>query len=338
MTIPAKPERAFVLRQSPGGVSRLESVSLPNDVIVNGWSAAPNLVNESEYSRFREILRQTYYSGDPSLRRAGYAASTMWRFIKEMKPRDWIVVPHWGGTFYVAEIIGDAYRDATPAAMQTDTAYRRRVTWLNDKSPIPRRLAKTRLISRMKTQQTSAEAKDLIDEIAEAMELARLGEIDQQTPDSDRLFADKLRLKVVEAVLAEIHHGVGMDDFKFEQLVRRVVLANGASAAEIIGRRKDKGVDIKATFPIGRLTPIEIGIQVKHHVGTTKTKWIDQLIEGLDKENLSLGWFVTSGTFEKGAEEHLAKQLEGRAMQIQLVDGEQLAGMLVEAGLANFTS
>jgi hypothetical protein len=39
----------------------------------------------------------------------------------------------------------------------------------------------------MKTQQTSAEAKDLIDEIAEAMELARLGEIDQQTPDSDRL-------------------------------------------------------------------------------------------------------------------------------------------------------
>jgi len=74
-----KPVNAFVLRQSPSGVSQLESISLPKNVIVNGWSLAGGLIGEKDYSRFREVLRKTCYSKEKSLRKAGYAASTMWR-------------------------------------------------------------------------------------------------------------------------------------------------------------------------------------------------------------------------------------------------------------------
>jgi predicted Mrr-cat superfamily restriction endonuclease len=328
------PTNAFVLRQSPSGVSQLESISLPENVIVNGWSAAPGLIEEKDRWEFRGILRRNCYPNDKSLRRAGYASSTMWRFINEMKLGDWVVVPHRNGTFYVAEITGDAYHDGSAAAMNTDTSYRRAVYWLNNKSPIPRRLAKSRLISRMKTQQTSANARDLVEQIYEALELARAGGAGTPTLDTDQLFADQLRLKMVEAVLAEIRQGY-MDNVKFEHLVRRIVLANGATDAKIIGRRDDKGVDIIATFPIGRVGQIEVGIQAKHHIGKTETKWIDQLIKGMEEEDLSFGWFVTSATFEDSAEDHLGKRLAGTAMQVWLVDGDQLASLIIDSGLEN---
>lgn len=328
-----KPDNAFILRQSPSGVSQLESISLPKNVVVNGWSMAEGLIDEKEYSAFREILRKTYYTREKSLRKAGYAASTMWRFLNEMKVGDWVVVPYWGGVFYLAEVAGPALFDGSKAARDADSCYRRPVHWLNNKSSIPRRLAKTSLISRMKTQQTSADAGDLIEDIAEALELADTGGEGGLMLDADQLFADQLRLKMIEAVLAQIHQGIGMEDFKFEQLVRKIVLANGAIDARIIGRRSDKGVDIVAKFPIGRVTQIKVGIQVKHHVGTTETKWIDQLIEGMEQEDLSFGWFVTSAAFEDGAEDYLNKRLAGTGMQIQLVDAEQLASLIIDSGL-----
>lgn len=60
-----------------------------------------------------------------------------------------------------------------------------------------------------------------------------------------------------------------------------------------------------------------------------------QLIDGLKEEGLSLGWFVTAGEFEEDAEDYLSKQLEGTSMKIQLVDGRQLAGIVIDNGLEN---
>src|SRR5205823_6334884 len=71
-------------------------------------SLAEGLIGEKDYSRFREVLRKTYYSKEKSLRKAGYAASTMWRFLNEMNVGDWVVVPYWGGVFYLAETSAEA--------------------------------------------------------------------------------------------------------------------------------------------------------------------------------------------------------------------------------------
>jgi len=271
------------------------------------------------------------------LRKAGYAAGTMWRFINEMKIGDWVVVPYWGGVFYLAEVLGDAFYDTSAAARKAGSSYRRPVRWLNEKRPIPRKYAKSKLISRMKTQQTSAEAGDLVEEIFQALQLTRKRTSKTEPASSDQLFTNQLRLKMVEAALDEIRHGF-MENIKFEQLVRNVLLANGATEAKIVPKLHDKGVDILATFLVGRVAELKVGIQVKHHEGETENKWIDQLLKGMEEENLSAGWFVTSARFQKDAEDYLEKKLVGSAIQVFLVDGEQLAGMIIDSGLENLAA
>jgi predicted Mrr-cat superfamily restriction endonuclease len=325
-----RPTNAFILRQSPSSVNVFETISLPENVVVNGWSEANGLLVEKDYWAFRDILRRTYYSGEKSMRRAGHAAATMWRFIHEMKIGDWTVVPHWAGTFYIAEITGDPFYEES--ATVTDSAYRRKVRWLNDKQPIPRKLAKSRLISRMKTQQTSAKADDIIDEIVDAFTIASDQIIGGETSNQIRLFEKNLRIKTIEAVLAEIHNGY-MEDYAFEHLVKRVLLCKGATNADIVPRLHDKGVDILATFLVGGVAELVVGVQVKHHKGITANRWIDQLLSGLEAENLTNGWFVTSGNLDENVEEYLEGRLAGTNLQVFLVDGEQFAGMIVDGGL-----
>jgi predicted Mrr-cat superfamily restriction endonuclease len=327
-----KPSNAFILRQSPSGVSQLESISLPKNVVVNGWSVVPGLIEEKDYSAFREILRKTRYPREKNLRKAGYAAGTMWRFINDMKIGHWVVVPYWGGIFYLAEITGEAFYDGSTAAKKADSSYRRPVRWLNNKKPIERRFAKSKLISRMKIQGTSADAGDLVDEIFGALQLASKKQGKPGSSAFDQLFAEQLRLKMVEAALDQMRHGY-IDNNKFEQLVQRILLSSGATDARIVSKQHDKGVDVLATFLVGGVSQIKVGVQVKHHTGETQNAWIDQLLKGMEAENLSLGWFVTSGAFQKNAEDYLEKKLAGSAMQVFLVDGEQLAGMIIDGGL-----
>ena len=326
-----KPTNAFILRQSPSGISQLESISLPKNVIVNGWSDAEGLIGEKDYWKFREIVARECYPTKKNMRKAGYGAGTMWRFINEMKNGDWVVVPFWGGVFYLAEIAGEAFYDSSEAAYKADSCHRRPVRWLNNKQPIPRHFAKAKLVSRMKTQQTSAEAGDLIDDIYDALLLA--GNTQKGT-SSEELFASSLRKKISEAVLGEIHEGF-MTPQKMEKLVMKVLRAVGASTARQIPTSIDKGVDIIASFPIGPVAQVDVGFQVKCHTGETSNELLDQLKTGLEKENLTQGWFVTAGVFSDNAQEYLEKKLEGSGIQISLVDGAQLAAMIIDSGLEN---
>jgi predicted Mrr-cat superfamily restriction endonuclease len=155
--------QAFVLRIAPGTIGDSVQEALKDDQVIIGWSEAPELLDPAlDWSRFREILRSHYYSKESSLRKAGNASGHMWRFIREMKPGDLVVVPH-GPVFYVAKVRGEAIHDTSRVVH--DTAFRRKVTWLNQKQPIPRAFARAALHSRMKTYGTCAYATDLLGEI-----------------------------------------------------------------------------------------------------------------------------------------------------------------------------
>jgi restriction endonuclease Mrr len=248
-----------------------------------------------------------------------------------MKHGDWVVVPFWGGALYFAEITREAFYDGSEAAYEADSCHRRSVRWLNDKQPIPRHFAKAKLVSRMKTQQTSAEAGDLIDDIYDALLLS--GNTQKGT-SSEELFASSLRKKMSDVVLGEIHEGF-MTPQKMEKLVMKVLRAVGASTTRQIPTPIDKGVDIIATFPIGPVAQVDVGVQVKCHTGETSNELLDQLKIGLEKENLTQGWFITAGVFSDNAQEYLEKKLEGSGIQISLVDGAQLAAMIIDSGLEN---
>lgn len=132
-----------------------------------GWSSAEGLLDfRLDKDDFRSILHSFYHKQDVDYRKSGSAAGNMWRFIREMRVGDLVVVPH-GVGFYVAKVTGPALYDSS--MKHDDTASRRPVVWLNDKRPIPRSLAKPELRSRMRPQITCIYATDLLMHVKECL-------------------------------------------------------------------------------------------------------------------------------------------------------------------------
>jgi predicted Mrr-cat superfamily restriction endonuclease len=141
--------------------------ALTSRQLIIGWSKAKGLLEPTlTWEQFREIVRKAYYADEPTRRKAGAAAGHLWCFIREMKRDDLVVVPY-GRDFYVAKVSKPAIYDETK--VEDGSAYRRCVHWLNGAKPISRQVARSALLSRMKTQGTSANATDLLDEIRECL-------------------------------------------------------------------------------------------------------------------------------------------------------------------------
>lgn len=184
--------KAFVLRIAPSGINRVAE-ALQSGHLIIGWADARGLLDSSlDWWQFREVIHSTYYADETSRRRAGAASGHMWRFVRDMSVGDLVVVPD-GSQFYVARVSGPAFYDES--RVQDDSAYRRCVTWLNERRGIPRSVATSALVSRMKTRGTSAGATDLLEEIEACV---RKGEKDQSPS-----FESDLRQSLTEAALKQ---------------------------------------------------------------------------------------------------------------------------------------
>ena len=312
-------KQGFVLRIAPSGIPRVEEALQSNTLII-GWAEAKGLLNDAlEWDEFREIV-----GGDVDLRKAGRAAGNMWRFVREMKVGDLVVVPC-GPKFYVGKVSGPAFYDDTK--VEEDTAYRRPVVWLNNKQCIPRSTAKSALLSRMKAYNTCVGATDLVDQIEECLDIAGRGE----KPSFEKDLQDRL----VGEALDELRSG-RMENFGFERLVESVLRRLGAVETKVVPRREDKGIDIYATFLVAGTFRQVVGIQAKHFqpkppIGTDVVR---ELIRGIEEgqETVTLGMIVTSGTFSDDAAPKAKAYEEENGIPIALVDGEQFAKLIVEHG------
>ena len=80
--------------------------ALLSSELIIGWARAAGLLDSTiSWENFRKIVRIAYYCDQPDLRKAGAAAGHLWRFVREMKSDDLVVVPH-GGEFFVAKVAG----------------------------------------------------------------------------------------------------------------------------------------------------------------------------------------------------------------------------------------
>ncbi|HLH09404.1 MAG TPA: restriction endonuclease [Terriglobales bacterium] len=314
---------AFVLRVAPSGNDKLPEVLAAKQLMI-GWSEAGGLLEPTlNWEQFRQIIRDAYYKNEPDLRKAGAAAGHMWRFIRDMKTGDLVVVAH-GAEFFVAEIAGPPTYD--PSKVDDDSAYRRPVQWLNQGKPIQRHIARSALLSRMKTQGTCADATDLLGEIKEYLTLAASGE----TPT----FQTDLQSRLTRAVLAELHSG-RIENFGFERLIQTVLQGLGAEGVRIVPRNADKGADLVATFRLAGAFQLRIAVQAKHWqpkpaVGRDV---VEQLIRGIEAEAAHLGMIVTSGSFSDEAGAAAEQYHNDKGIRIELVDGEQFAKLIVEHGI-----
>lgn len=316
-------QSAFVLRIAPGGIDKVPEALQSGELII-GWAEADGLLDSSlSWEGFRDIIRQVYFADQPDLRRAGAAAGHLWRFIREMKSGDLIVVPY-GREFFVAEVSGPATYDKTK--INDDSAYRRAALWLNSGKPIARQLARSALVSRMKTQGTCANATDLLDEIKECLRLAE----SVQAPS----FQTDLQARLVREVLTELRNG-RIDSFGFERLIQTVLLGIGAEEVRIVPRNQDKGADLLATFRVAGAFQQVVAIQAKHWQPEppVSLEVVEQLIRGIDAESADLGMVVTSGSISDSAIQAAEQFFDERGIRIELLDGEQFAKLMVEHGI-----
>jgi restriction system protein len=316
-------QHGWVLRIAPRGLDRVPHALRDDDLII-GWSGALGLLDPTlDWARFRQIIRDVYYSEDEDQQRSGCAAGNMWRFVREMQVSDLVVVP-WGDSFYVAEVAGPARHE--PDKIDEDTAHRRKVSWLNGKRPVPRRIARTALQSRMTVRGTCADATDLLGEIRDAVEQAQRG--------ANPTFATDLQALLVEHTLAELRRG-RINDHGFELVVRDLMKGLGAKDARIIARSQDKGADVVATFPVAGAFEFTVAVQAKHYqaVPPVQPHVIDELVGGMEAESANLGMVVTAGTFAPETEMYAARLREEQGRNIELVDGQQLAALLVRIGV-----
>jgi predicted Mrr-cat superfamily restriction endonuclease len=319
----AQEQQAYILRIAPSEVGHVAEALEQNQLII-GWAGAEGLLDpQLDWESFRKIVSTTCYPNEPNLRRAGAGAGHAWRFIRDMRLGDLVVVPH-GANFYVAEITGEAFYDETKK--EDDSAYRRPAVWLNGKQPLPRTLARAALISRMKSYGTCTEAKDLVDEIRECLQLAQSG----TTPS----FKSDLQTGLVHETLRQLRSG-RMESYGFERLIEAVLQRMGATTTRILPRRDDKGADIVATFQIAGFFNQIVAIQAKHWQASPPVgkHVVEQLITGLEAEDASLGMVVTSGTIGPDAIERAKQYTEDKGVLIELVDGEQFAKLIVEHGI-----
>jgi predicted Mrr-cat superfamily restriction endonuclease len=316
-------QQAFVLRIAPSGRDLVPEALRENQIII-GWAEAEGLLDPKlTWEEFRGIIQDAYYSHESTLRKAGAAAGQMYRFIREMNKGDLVIIPR-GPEFYVAQVDGPAIYD--PNKVSDDTAYRRPVVWLNEKNPIRRDLAKSALISRMKTQGTCARATDLLEEIRECLRVTASG----RAPT----FQADLQSRLIRETLDELRKG-RIDSFGFEELIETVLKGLGAQDARIVARGQDKGADVLATFRIAGAFRQVVAVQAKHWqpLPPVGRDVVEQLIRGIEAESADLGMVITSGTISDEATKAAEEYFDDKGVRIELVDGEQFAKLIVECGV-----
>ncbi len=122
-----------------------------------------------------------------------------------------------------------------------------------------------------------------------------------------------------------------LDERRFEELVRDLVIALGAVDAHVVARRHDIGADIEAEFSVGHFATIPVRIQVKYWRDEAGRSPVDQLLNAM--ADVDFGMVVTTTNFSDDVRQYAAECGEAAGKQLVLVDGDELCRLIVVYGL-----
>jgi hypothetical protein len=180
----------------------------------------------------------------------------------------------------------------------------------------------------MKVRNTCVNATDLLEQILNVAKTAGRS----STPT----FGSDLRRLLIQHTGQQLYNG-RMNDHGFEYLVAEVLGSLGVKNVQIVPRNKDKGADILGTFDIGGILKLRLAVQAKQYKPQPPTgkEPLDELVRGMQAEGIVVGLVVIAGTFSQEALDRCEKAREETGFHIELVDGEQLAAMIVDGGLSS---
>ncbi|MDD5604250.1 MAG: restriction endonuclease [Eubacteriales bacterium] len=275
----------------------------------------------------------------------GRARYSLWRFIKEFKVNDWVLVPSWS-TFSVYRITSDVqvisslnnlnlkdwngidiklidgylYRDD----VKIDLGFYIQVE-LIEKDISRDKYAQDALISRMKVRQTNVCISDLKVDIEKTVTAYK----EKKTVELYSSIIDSL----ADSLLSSLQK---LTPDRFEKLIKWYFEKMGAYPVDIphkneSGKEEGADADIKAIFKSLKLI---FYIQAKKHRGETSQWAVEQISrykdqkEVIDDDYTYATWVVSTGDSYTTEAHELAKKTN-----VRLIDGLEFAKMLIDAGL-----
>ena len=266
---------------------------------------------------------------------------TLWRFLKEMKKDDIVLVPSWG-TFSIYRIVGEkpiTVKSAIDCLPQKDWSGNG-IDWKGVDlgflwkvetvaKDIPRNLyADSKLTSRMKVRPTNVCINDLKENVDESIKA-----FNEQKPID-------LKAIIVEKSAAIWRNCIEekLNADKFEKLVKWYFERIGADSSEMQPKHyegKVGDVDVVARFENIKTC---IDVQVKFHKGITSEWSVNQILDFVSSQNDSdeyhwIPWVITSAdSFSQEAE------LKAKEKNVRLICMDEFVKMLMDVGLDKMES
>ena len=314
----------YVLRMNIPGTGDTVEYGLRNNRIAVGYSDAPDLIeiaeNANNHYPLREELKKRYSHTKWAPTTFGKKAMDLWRLLRGMQQDDFVLVPH-GSKVYLAKVA------AGPPGF--DASYYRDVEWLNGKKPFARRDLRSDVFNATGrgTRGTSRHVHALLPMVLEMAE-----------GSSADPFQKSLRKRLEQeaiAALRDLTETMNHIDFEYFvlDLFKRYLGARGA----VRRGRADKGADVVLEM-LGShgLLVSTVAIQAKYHVKGQETgpDAVTAVVRGMGDDSDALGLVVTISTFSESAKQECDKANED-GHRVALIDGEDLARIIVECGITD---
>lgn len=301
---------AWVVRPYPDGRYRVNEF-LTKNLVAIGWPGIGDLTACKNREDVKARLTENGYQYE-SARSLGQAAGNIYRFIHEIQPEDFVIVPD-GPEVYVGKISSGYVYDASFDSPDEGYPHQRKVEWCQEKRAIPRNLLPGRLFDGLKGQQT--------------VYTTYHEDVEDIVQNHGRLFTRQSNHDLKVEYLEKLSAGrlLGMNSNLFENAVCAVYRHFFPGLRRLSTTNSKEGdTDLLAELPGG----VTVRMQVKYFYsdqGALEPWVVDQLAESMEPGDH--GIIVTSGTVSEAA---IRKAESMTDKNISFIDGSQFVEHLFE--------
>lgn len=144
--------------------------------------------------------------------------------------------------------------------------------------------------------------------------------------------ADKLKQDTIARI---VDHLYAMTPEEFEHFCRQFLQRYGFEDMQVTKRGRDGGIDVFGQLEVG-ISMLHVAAQCKRYKKTNKVSRPEiDMFRGAIQGEFQQGIFITTSSFTKDAQDSAFKR---GCVPIVLIDGETLAGIMIERGIGVTTS
>lgn len=303
-------KHAWVVRPYPHGYYRVKEF-LTKNIVAIGWPGIGDLSQCKNPDDIKKSIQTYYkYTSDRSL---GQAAGNIYRFMFELKEKDYVLVPD-GPVVYIGKVTSPYKYDPAMDIVVEGYPHQREVEWFYDKRAIVRNLISGRVYDSLKGRQTVFTTyHDDIDEIVQ---------------NKKHYFTQQPNFDLKVEYLNRLQKGLlrNVNSNTFEDAVCVLYSRYFPGLRRLATTSSEKGdTDLLAELP----GQVNVRIQVKHFYpsqGEIKDWVVEQLANSMEVGDH--GIVITSGNVSKSAKETAEKITD---KTITFIDGQEFVEHLFEA-------